>query len=155
VNYSFALADAATLTPERVLSRLDSDARGLTADEAGKRLARFGRNELRGRRAGPVGVLARQLRSTLLLLLLGTALVSFAVGDGTEAAIILGIVSLSVGLGFVNEFRAAGTDSLLELPSCAFMGTIVRSGNARGVVVATGARTAFGGIAMRLRERTT
>ncbi|MBC5828639.1 MAG: HAD-IC family P-type ATPase [Candidatus Eremiobacteraeota bacterium] len=35
----------------------------------------------------------------------------------------------------------------LELPSCAFSGTIVRAGTARGVVVRTGANTEFGKIA--------
>ena len=34
--------------------------------------------------------------------------------------------------------------------SCAFMGTVVRSGSGRGVVVETGSRTALGGIARRL-----
>ena len=43
--------------------------------------------------------------------------------------------------------------SPLDLPSCAFMGTVVRDGSGRGVIVATGARTAFGGIALRLGER--
>lgn len=37
-----------------------------------------------------------------------------------------------------------------ELSNCAFMGTVVKSGGGRGVVVATGARTAFGDIAMNL-----
>jgi Mg2+-importing ATPase len=44
-------------------------------------------------------------------------------------------------------------DSPLDLPSCALMGTIVRSGSAWGVVVATGGGTAFGQIAMQLGER--
>ena len=44
-------------------------------------------------------------------------------------------------------------ESSLDLPSCAFMGTLVRGGDGRGVVVRTGARTAFGAIALRLGER--
>jgi Mg2+-importing ATPase len=44
-------------------------------------------------------------------------------------------------------------DSPLDLPSCAFMGTVVRSGGATGVVVTTGGRTVFGEIAARLGER--
>ena len=44
-------------------------------------------------------------------------------------------------------------ESSLDLPSCAFMGTVVRSGDGRGLVVQTGARTAFGAIALRLAER--
>ena len=48
---------------------------------------------------------------------------------------------------------AAPGQSPLDLATCAFMGTIVRSGAGRGVVVATGAHTAFGGIALSLGER--
>ena len=48
-----------------------------------------------------------QLRNPLLLLLLVAAGVSGLTGDPTGAIIIAVIVALSVGLGFVNEFRAA------------------------------------------------
>ena len=37
--------------------------------------------------------------------------------------------------------------------SCAFMGTLVRGGDGRGLVVRTGPRTAFGAIALRFGER--
>ena len=47
---------------------------------------------------------------------------------------------------------AAPGESPLDLPSCVFMGTVVRGGTGRGVVVRTGAGTAFGRIAMRLGE---
>ena len=48
----------------------------------------------------------RQLRSPLLWLLLAAAAVSAVVGEGLDAVIIGLIVAGSVGLGFVNEFRA-------------------------------------------------
>jgi len=41
----------------------------------------------------------------------------------------------------------------LDQPGCAFMGTVVSQGSARGVVVRTGARTAFGQIAAGLAEK--
>ena len=44
-------------------------------------------------------------------------------------------------------------ESPIDLPSCAFMGTVVRSGTARAVVVQTSSGTEFGAIAMRLGER--
>ena len=46
----------------------------------------------------------------------------------------------------------AGT-ALGDLTSCALMGTVVRAGSGRGVVVATGARAEFGRIALGLGER--
>ena len=49
------------------------------------------------------------------------------------------------------EAQPAG-DSPLDRPSCAFMGTVVSAGDGRGVVVRTGSRTAFGGIAKHLGD---
>ena len=47
---------------------------------------------------------------------------------------------------------APPSESPLDLPSCAFMGTVVRTGSGRGAVVQTGRNTAFGRIAVRLGE---
>jgi Mg2+-importing ATPase len=41
-----------------------------------------------------------------------------------------------------------GTESTVDRPSCAFMGTVIHQGAGRGVVVATGSATAFGAIAI-------
>jgi Mg2+-importing ATPase len=49
-----------------------------------------------------------------------------------------------------NIAPGSPTESPLDLPSCAFMGTVVRTGSGRGVVVETGRKTAFGRIAIRL-----
>ena len=67
---------------------------------------RFAANALRSHGAQPLAVLLRQLRNPLLILLVGAALTSFFVGEGTDAAIILAIICLSIGLGFFNEYRA-------------------------------------------------
>jgi P-type Mg2+ transporter len=48
---------------------------------------------------------------------------------------------------------SAKRETPLDLASCAFMGTVVRSGAGSGVVVGTGSRTAFGRIALQLGER--
>ncbi|WP_433754564.1 hypothetical protein [Nocardia sp. CA-135398] len=175
-------------------------------------------------------MLLRQLRSPLLLLLAFTAVVSFFVGERTNAVIIGLILAASVGLGVGNEYRAekaaeglhdrirhravvvragrprsvdiielapgdivelragelvpadlrlisvtalhcdesvltgestaaaksttpvTANSALAEWDSCALMGTVVSSGSGRGVVVATGAVTEFGRIAVGLGE---
>ncbi|HET9030260.1 MAG TPA: magnesium-translocating P-type ATPase [Candidatus Aquilonibacter sp.] len=192
---------------------------GLSSNEARERLARFGSNTFGRRRISAGAVLLRQLRNPLLLVLVATAIVSSFLGDRVNAAIILGIIALSVGLGFFNEYRSekamedlhrrvahraivmrdgALVDvdvaslvpgdlvslalgdivpadlSLIETHdlSCgesvltgeavavekkagdaAFMGTTVESGKGEGVVVKTGAATAFGKIAAHLADR--
>lgn len=91
---------------DTVLASVDSSTDGLTMVEAAGRLERFGPNAVRGHRARPWLVLGRQLRSPILLLLFATAAVSAVVGEQAEALIIAVILLISIGLGFVNEFRA-------------------------------------------------
>ncbi len=101
-----SLVEAAALSPDDVLRRLDTRSGGLAADEVARRRARVGPNVIAVRRVRVWEVLGRQLRSALLLLLVVTATVSFFVGDRTDALIIGVILVASVGLGFVNEYRA-------------------------------------------------
>lgn len=98
--------DAASLGVDETFARLASSPKGLAGDEAMARLGRLGPNALRTHHARLPAVLARQLRSPLLALLVAAATVSFFVGDRPDAVIIGVIVTLSVGLGFVNEYRA-------------------------------------------------
>ena len=99
------LVDAAALAPDEVLSRLGSGPQGLSSDDAADRLRQFGANAIGTHRVRPTAVLVRQIRNPILLLLLGAALVSGLTGGGTNAVIIAVIVALSVGLGFLNEYR--------------------------------------------------
>ena len=100
------LAEAAELDAGECLRRLQSARAGLSSDDAAARGARFGPNAVRSHGARPLAVLVRQVRSPLLVLLVAAALVSLAVGEHTGATIILVIVTLSAGLGFVNEYRS-------------------------------------------------
>lgn len=92
---------------DQVLQSLQSSREGLTSDEAARRLQQVGPNALRSHGASALSVFVRQLRNPLLSLLLTTVVVSSFVGETTDAIIILAIVGISVGLGFVNEYRSA------------------------------------------------
>ena len=97
-----------TLDPDAVTRALGCDpARGLTEAEAARRLEEGRPNEL----SGPAGrgtpeILKAQLFQTLVVLLLGAAGVSAALGNLEDAAAILAIVVLNVLLGFRQEHRA-------------------------------------------------
>ncbi|KUN89019.1 magnesium-transporting ATPase [Streptomyces bungoensis] len=223
------VVSAAAVSGDDVLRGLGVVAgEGLGGAEAARRQAQFGPNAVATHRARVLPVLWHQLRSPLLGLLVAAAVASFLVGERADALIIGVIVSASVGLGFVNEYRAekaaealhsqihhqtvvlrdgratlvdvtalvpgdvvelrlgdivpadlrllevtglecdesvltgeslpvgknpaavAAGAPLAELSGCALMGTVVRTGAARGVVVATGARAEFGKIAAGL-----
>jgi len=97
---------AAAAPAEQVLHAVGTTAGGLTQAEAARRLAVAGPNAVRTHQARLLPVLARQLRSPLLLLLAVTAAASYFVGERSDAVIIGMILAASVGLGFGNEYRA-------------------------------------------------
>lgn len=97
---------AAGLSADRILSGLNSTDKGLSSAEAAVRLAAVGHNALRTHKARAWAVLARQLKSPILVLLFVTAGLSLALGDVTNSIVIGAILIFSVGLGFWNEFRA-------------------------------------------------
>ena len=105
---------AATAALEEVLARLDSSTDGLSSTEAAARLQRYGPNALRTHRVNALAVLGRQLRSVVLGLLAATAVVSYFLGDTTQAIIIGVILAASIGLGFVNEYRAERATAALH-----------------------------------------
>lgn len=97
-----------------VLAQLSATAVGMTSADAAARLAAVGPNVLRAHRARPWRVLGRQLKSPIMILLFVTAVVSAFLGEASGAAIIGVILLASIGLGFVNEFRAERTADALH-----------------------------------------
>ena len=97
-----------------VLRTLDTSVEGLTSTEAASRLARVGPNSVRTHRVSAAAVLLRQLNNAVLGLLAVTAVLSFFLGDNTQAVIICLILSVSVGLSFVNEYRAERATAALH-----------------------------------------
>ncbi|OBF58183.1 magnesium-translocating P-type ATPase [Mycobacterium sp. 852002-53434_SCH5985345] len=96
----------AAATVDEVLRRLDSSPAGLSGAEAAARLTRYGPNAVRTHRVNVLAVLGRQLRNAVLILLAGTAVASYFLGDSMQAVIIGIILAASIGLGFINEYRA-------------------------------------------------
>ncbi|MFE4208991.1 cation-translocating P-type ATPase [Streptomyces goshikiensis] len=80
---------------------------GLTQAEAGRRLTRYGRNEVEPPRPTPLHqrVLA-QLRDPLIMVLLGAALLTIAIGDHPDAVVIGLVVVFNTTVGVAQEVRA-------------------------------------------------
>ncbi len=93
---------------EEALAGLEVDPqKGLTTEEARRRLARVGPNELAERpRPGFWRMLLDQFNSFLVLILIAAALISLALGEMEEAIAIMAIVLLNAILGVIQERRA-------------------------------------------------
>jgi P-type Mg2+ transporter len=101
------ISDAAAMTATDVARALATDpVGGLSPAEAARRRATYGPNSVMSHRARFLPVLWHQLRSPLLALLLLAAAASYAVDERSSALIIMSILTLSVGLGLANEYRA-------------------------------------------------
>ncbi len=96
------------LDSEDVLVRLGAHGQtGLSSDEAARRLAQYGRNELQEKpRPGFLQLVLAQLNNFVIILLIVAAVISALLGDWMEAGAILLIVVLNAVLGVVQESRA-------------------------------------------------
>jgi Ca2+-transporting ATPase len=92
---------------DEALRKLDSNADGLTVKETQKRLSIYGPNELKKeKRKSPLKLLLGQFTNVLMIILLIATGLSLAVGEATDAVIILAIVIASAVLGFTQEYRS-------------------------------------------------
>jgi P-type Ca2+ transporter type 2C len=108
-----------SLSTNEAIHLLDSNLEGLTSQEAQKRLAVYGPNELKKQHGkSPIKLLLSQFTDILMIILLIAIGLSFAVGEITDAAIILAIVIASATLGFTQEYRnEKAVDALKKMTS--------------------------------------
>src|SRR5262245_39026269 len=85
---------------------------GLTGMEAASRLAAEGPNELpRAGRRTPLRIVTEVLREPMLLMLLGAGGIYLALGDLTEALVLVAFAMISVVITVIQEAR---TERVLE-----------------------------------------
>jgi Ca2+-transporting ATPase len=102
------MSDWYKMEAAEVLRQMGTDAaRGLDEAEAARRLAAHGPNALieRGLRS-PWKILIEQLTAFLVLILIGAAIASAALGEFLDAGVMLAIVVLNAVLGLTQEYRA-------------------------------------------------
>ncbi len=97
-----------TLDSKEVLDQLQVPIKtGLTAEEAARRLAEVGTNELEQKKGTTfLQMLWAQINSFVIWLLIVAAIISFALGDTIEAGAIILIVILNAVMGIIQESRA-------------------------------------------------
>ncbi|NXY93019.1 cation-transporting P-type ATPase [Streptomyces sp. BR123] len=110
--------------------------RGLTQAEAERRLVRHGRNEVPPPRPTPLyrRVLA-QLRDPLIMVLLGAALLTIAIGDHPDAVVIGLVIVVNTTVGVAQEVRADRAVAALSALSAPHA-RVLRDGAAHEVAAA-------------------
>jgi Ca2+-transporting ATPase len=94
-------------TPHEAMSELNVTSTGLTTQQAQERLTQYGPNELKKEKGkSPLKLLLGQFTDILMIILLIATGLSIAVGEATDAIIILAIVIASATLGFTQEYRS-------------------------------------------------
>ncbi|MEV5544140.1 magnesium-translocating P-type ATPase [Saccharopolyspora shandongensis] len=136
VRSAVGVVSAAALPVVGVLRMLDVSGDGLSGTDVARRQALYGLNAVSSHRARLLLVLWHQLRSPLLGLLLVAAIASYFVGERNDAVIIAVIVAVSVGLGFVNEYRAEKAAEALH-SQIRHSTVVVRDGHPASVDVTT------------------
>ena len=96
------------LSPEQTAARLDTSLSfGLLVEEAQSRLYQHGSNELPSEEPEALWLrFLKQFKETLILLLLGSALISFFLGNLDDAVSITIAVTIVVTVAFVQEYRS-------------------------------------------------
>ena len=122
-----------TAQPEELLDRLGAAPDGLTAEEAARRLAQYGPNELQeGPKKSGLRIFLEQFKDFLVLILIAAAAVSAVLGDVESMVVILAVITMNAILGTVQTLKAeASLASLRQL--AAPTAKVLRDG--RAVVV--------------------
>jgi len=109
---------------------------GLTVSEAKDRLARVGPNELEEEKKTPLAVkLFYQFKDFLIVILIGAAAISAALGETADAIIIFAVVLINAVLGTIQEHQAEKALDALKKMAAPYA-RVIRSGETRQVPAA-------------------
>src|SRR5690349_6706257 len=103
------------MEPNEVLRELTTHKEGLSAAEASSRLERDGPNSIHQRRKDPpILTYLRQFKDLMILLLLGSSIVAWYLGDPRTALVLVILALFNTTIGFLQEFKAGRLMDSLE-----------------------------------------
>jgi len=103
------------LSTEDALRQLNSSPGGLSNDAAASLRQQYGPNTLQeATRKSKLSILLSQFKDVMIIILLIAAGISFAVGEITDAWVIIAIVILNAWIGFNQEYKAEESVRLLR-----------------------------------------
>ncbi|MEK7741433.1 MAG: HAD-IC family P-type ATPase, partial [Nitrospirota bacterium] len=107
---------------------MNSSVSGLSSDEAQKRLAEYGPNELKEKEKRTLFMMfLDQFKDFMILILIGAAIISGIIGEPADTIAIIVIVVLNAVIGFIQEYRAEKAMAALK-KMAAQIATVIRDG---------------------------
>ena len=92
---------------EELFKEFNSSNKGLTNNEAKKRLGKYGKNIIKKKNnLKPLKILFEQFNSFLIYILIIAGGVMLYIGNLLDSIVILGVVLLNSGIGFFQQYRA-------------------------------------------------
>ena len=123
-------------TTEKTIEKLGTSLKGLSAEEAGRRLAKYGPNELQEKKKKTaLAMFLGQFTDFMILVLMAAAIISGFIGEPADTIAIIVILALNAIIGFVQEYRAERAMAALKRMA-APNATVIRDGGAREVPAA-------------------
>lgn len=118
-----------TLAGNKAMNELTSGPEGLSQEEAAKRLAEYGPNELQAaKKISPWIIFLGQFKDLLIIILLAAVVLSAILGEWVDALVIFIIIVFAAGLGFIQEYRAEKSLEALK-KMAAPTATVLRDGH--------------------------
>jgi Mg2+-importing ATPase len=116
------------LSQDELKKKLATTDRGLSSSEAKERLHKYGHNEIADKdRRTWLDILIAQVASPLLLILMVALVISAFLGEVFDAIILLTIISISVILGFFQEYSSERALTALK-KYFSYHATVIRNG---------------------------
>lgn len=125
-----------SLSQQEIFEKLNTSEKGLSQSEAQDRLQQYGKNQLTAKKKiSPLAIFLEQFKNSLILILIGAALLVFVVyyfgerdsSDLIEGGLILAIVLMITALGFIQEYKAEkAVEALKKL--LAYKAKVIRDG---------------------------
>ena len=111
-----------------IIEVMNSSVSGLSSDEAQKRLAEYGPNELKEKEKRTLFMMfLDQFKDFMILILIGAAIISGIIGEPADTIAIIVIVVLNAVIGFIQEYRAEKAMAALK-KMAAQIATVIRDG---------------------------
>jgi Ca2+-transporting ATPase len=93
--------------PDEIFTEMKSSGNGLSEQEAQERLASYGKNELtEKKKTTALKVFAGQFVNLIVWVLAAAAVISLAIGETIDFAVIMFTIAVVIILGFIQEYRA-------------------------------------------------